>query len=131
MRSEATKNSPRLGLLDTFPVDEVALHSQHHIGHHITCMIPHESTTDRLTPTVTLYRAAVLPNSGETLKKWTSGPARPFLLPQASPNTPPRHPSPLMQVIRPLACQTPFIIPHQVVVGFSVKEKKALQDPQV
>lgn len=46
MRSEATKNSPRLGLLDMFPVDEVALHSQHHIG----CMIPHESTMDWMTP---------------------------------------------------------------------------------
>lgn len=37
MRSEATKNSPRLGLLRMFPVDEVALHIQHHI----TCSTTH------------------------------------------------------------------------------------------
>lgn len=49
MRFEATKNSPRLGLHNTFPFDEVALHSQHRVA----CIIPHESTMDWMTPSVT------------------------------------------------------------------------------
>lgn len=92
MRSEATKNSPRLGLHDMFPFDEVALHSQHRV----VCIIPHRSTKDWMTPSVTRSRTAQQRILAEEVERQNGQtPA----LPLSSLYTPPSHPSPLMQVM--------------------------------
>lgn len=124
------QNSPRLGLLSLFPVDEVALHLQHHI----TCSILHPPRIrDGLQHTFKLFMITGRPTNGESLASGTarSLPCVPrarhastvLLSTQTSQTHRPNQPFPLMQVMTSLACQIPSRLGASMSVTAKFKPK--------